>query len=51
MTNVEEKIDAVKSMFAGGNLLPAIRWNSLMHTREFVVLKKPYMQITWKRLS
>jgi hypothetical protein len=50
MTNVEEKIDAVKPMFAGGSL-PAIGWNSLMHTREFVVLKKPYMSITWKRLS
>ena len=42
MTNVEEKIEAVKSRFAGYNLL-AIRWNSLSHAREFVVLKKPYM--------
>ncbi|MGA3289584.1 MAG: hypothetical protein ABSD42_05030 [Candidatus Bathyarchaeia archaeon] len=50
MTSVEEKIDTVKSRFAGGNLL-TIGWNSLMHTREFVVLKKPYMSITWKRLS
>jgi hypothetical protein len=50
MTSVEEKIDAVKSWFAGGNLL-AIRWNGSLHAREFVVLKKPYMSITWKRLS
>jgi len=49
MTSVEEKIEAVKSRFAGGNLL-AIRWNSLLHARKFVVLKKPYMSITWKRL-
>ena len=50
MTNLEEKIEAVKSRFAGGNLL-AIRWNSLLHTHEFVMLKKPYMSIAWKRLS
>jgi hypothetical protein len=49
MTSVEEKIEAVKSRF-GGNIL-AIRWNSLLHAREFVVLKKPYMSIAWKRLS
>ena len=50
MTSVEEKIEAVKSRFAGGNL-PAIRWNSLFHGREFVVLKNPYMSMAWKRLS
>jgi hypothetical protein len=50
MTSVKEKIEAVKSWFAGDNLM-AIRSNSLLHTREFVVLKKPYMSITWKRLS
>ncbi len=50
MTSVEEKIEAVKSRFTGGNLL-VIRWNSLLHASEFVVLKKPYISITWKRLS
>jgi hypothetical protein len=50
MTSLEEKREAVKSRFAGGNL-PAIRWNSLSHASEFVVLKKPYMSLTWKRLS
>jgi len=50
MTSVEEKIGAVKSRLAGGNLLD-IRWNSLLHSREFVALKKPYMSIAWKRLS
>jgi hypothetical protein len=49
MTSVEEKIEAVKSRFAGGNL--PLRWSSLLHAREFVELKKPYMSITWKRLS
>lgn len=49
MTNTEEKIEAGKSRFAGGNLL-AIRWNSLLHAREFVLLKKPYMLIAWNRL-
>ena len=50
MTSVEEKIEAVKSRFAGDNLLD-ISWNSLLHAREFVMLKKPYISITWKRLS
>jgi hypothetical protein len=49
MTNVEEKIEAVKSRFAGGHLL-AIRWNSLLHTREFVVIKT-YISIVWRRLA
>ncbi len=48
MTSVEGKIEAVKSRFAGGNL--PLRWNNLLHAREFVVLKKPYMSIAWKRL-
>ncbi len=51
MTNVEEKIDAVKTRFAGGKNLPAIRWNSLLRRREFVVPKNPYMSMAWKRLS
>ncbi len=50
MTSVEEKIEAVKSRFAGGKLL-VVRWNSLLHAREFVVLKKTYMSMAWKRLS
>jgi hypothetical protein len=49
MTNVEEKIEAVNSRFAGGNLL-ANRWNSLLHAREFVALKT-YISIVWKRLA
>jgi hypothetical protein len=50
MTSVEEKIGAVKSRCASGNLLD-IHWNSLMYAREFVALKKPYMSIVWKRLA
>ena len=38
MTNVEEKIEAVTSRFAGGHLF-ADRWNSFVLAREFVVLK------------
>jgi hypothetical protein len=49
MTSVQEKMEAVKSRFAGGNL--PLRWNSLSHAREFVELKKPYMSINWTRLS
>jgi hypothetical protein len=50
MTSVEEKIEAVKSRFVGGKPL-VICWNSLLHAREFVVLKKPYISITWTKLS
>ena len=45
----EEKIEAVKSRFAGGYLL-AVRWKSLLQSREFVVLKT-YISIVWKRLA
>jgi len=48
-TGDTEKMETAKSRFAGGRLT-AIRWNSLMHMREFVALKKHYMSITWKRL-
>ena len=50
MTSAEEKIEEIKSRFASGKLL-ATCWNSLLHAREFIVLKKTSMSITWKRLS